>query len=326
MCASTANASLSATRRTSSRPGSCARPRRGPSGRTVPAARGTRRRSRRACSDPSTRSKSPVASSRRVASACQCGSPISSPLRIRRSGNRSRHRSTEARYPSRSRGGGASRPSASRGPGAGGRARSGRSRRSVTVVVDVLGERNRGQSDLQGAGAGRVPWSRSCASHDHSARARGHRSAGPPFSALPSIVPPRSASVLDDLHARRAPPGTSRRRQTCVRRPPPFGQFGAARAVQSVAAKASATTSNASCSRASVVASGGRKRNTLPQVPQVSVTTPLRWQCALTAAARAASGAPVLRMDQLDRHHRAAAADVARSPRACRPGRRAGRA
>ena len=57
--------------------------------------------------------------------------------------------------------------------------------------------------------------------------------------------------------------------------------------------------------------SGGRNRNTLPQVPQVSVTTPCWWQYAETAAVRAGSGVRVPGVVQLDRHHRAAAADVA---------------
>ena len=58
------------------------------------------------------------------------------------------------------------------------------------------------------------------------------------------------------------------------------------------------------------MASGGRKRKTLPQVPQVRVTTPDLWQYADAAAARAASGCGGARGAELDRLHRAAAADV----------------
>ena len=60
-----------------------------------------------------------------------------------------------------------------------------------------------------------------------------------------------------------------------------------------MAANASATTSNASSSSSSPIESGGRKRKTLPQVPQVRTTTPLRWQYAATAAVRAGSGVVV---------------------------------
>ena len=77
-----------------------------------------------------------------------------------------------------------------------------------------------------------------------------------------------------------------------------------------MAANASATTSNASSSSSSEIDSGGRNRNTLPHVPQVSVTTPCWWQYAEAAAVRAGSGVRVPGVVELDRHHRAAAADV----------------
>ena len=56
-----------------------------------------------------------------------------------------------------------------------------------------------------------------------------------------------------------------------------------------MAANASATTSKASSSSSSGIDSGGRKRITLPQVPQVSVTTPgtLTPEPARTAAVSA---------------------------------------
>ena len=63
--------------------------------------------------------------------------------------------------------------------------------------------------------------------------------------------------------------------------------------VQAVAVNASATTSSASSSSSSLIDRGGRKRKTLPQVPQVSTTTPFLWQYAATAPARAASGSRV---------------------------------
>ena len=76
--------------------------------------------------------------------------------------------------------------------------------------------------------------------------------------------------------------------------------------------------SRPSASRSSPIASGGRKRNTLPKVPQVSVTRPCAEQARCTAPASAASGVrPGPSADQLDRQHGAAAADVA-DPVGCR--------
>ena len=59
------------------------------------------------------------------------------------------------------------------------------------------------------------------------------------------------------------------------------------------------------------MASGGRNRSTLPQVPQVRVTTPRRWQYAETAAVRGRVRVGGAGVAELDRHHRAATADVA---------------
>jgi hypothetical protein len=50
-----------------------------------------------------------------------------------------------------------------------------------------------------------------------------------------------------------------------------------------------------SLSKSSLIVSGGKKRKTLPRVPQVKVTRPRSWQALLTAPVRAAAGALVSR-------------------------------
>ena len=73
-------------------------------------------------------------------------------------------------------------------------------------------------------------------------------------------------------------------------------------------AKASSRMSRPSSRRSSPMTSGGRKRSTLPNVPQVSTTRPGSGRFATAAVARVrVQGA---RLGQLDGDHRAAAADI----------------
>ena len=60
-----------------------------------------------------------------------------------------------------------------------------------------------------------------------------------------------------------------------------------------IAAKASSRMESPSSSRSSPITSGGRKRITLLNVPQVSVTSPAWWQARATAAVVAGSGSSV---------------------------------
>ena len=83
-------------------------------------------------------------------------------------------------------------------------------------------------------------------------------------------------------------------------------------AAQLVAASAtSSRTPRASSRRWSGITSGGRKRSTLPNVPQVSVSTPCWWQAALSLPACGGVGLLGAGLDDLDGHHRAASAHVA---------------
>ncbi len=59
------------------------------------------------------------------------------------------------------------------------------------------------------------------------------------------------------------------------------------------------------------MASGGRNRSTLPNVPAVRVNTPLSWQCRVTAATASRFGSRVPGIDQFGGDHRTAAPDVA---------------
>jgi hypothetical protein len=65
-----------------------------------------------------------------------------------------------------------------------------------------------------------------------------------------------------------------------------------------------------------VIASGGRNRSTLPNVPAVKVNTPLAWQYRVTAATASRFGIAGARHDQLGGDHRTAAPDVADHVRA----------
>src|SRR4029077_12464911 len=64
-------------------------------------------------------------------------------------------------------------------------------------------------------------------------------------------------------------------------------------AMSQTAAKASSRMDRPSSSRSSPITSGGRNLITLPNVPQVSVTSPAWWQALATAAVVAGSGSSV---------------------------------
>ena len=57
--------------------------------------------------------------------------------------------------------------------------------------------------------------------------------------------------------------------------------------------------------------SGGRNRNTLPNVPQVSTITPAAWTAGAQLLGQLGVGLGGAGLDQLHGDHRAAAADVA---------------